>query len=263
MAEGEAAQITVEGLTLEQEYGWYVTLTDSSGNSSTSATALFTTQTTEPKLDSNVKIFHSLNLASDIAINYAVKVSDLTQYNSYYMECVLPVYEGNTFVGTEVVTLQPELRGSYYYFVLDGLTSLEMNNMVEATLHMRKGGKTMSLESKVIVRFVMNATNYTGDLSKLSLRVSFVNISGETETVTLTNCELFNAARNYYVFDFDGLLSAEMRSVMRAAVYEGDTQLSPTLVYSIDTYGTNTTGALRTLVQAMVAYGDSANAFFS
>ncbi len=357
VTEGEPASVCPEGLTPDQEYGWYVTLTDSSGNSSTSATSLFTYRSTEPELDSNVKIFHSLNLASDIAINYAVKPADLAEYDSYYMECVLPVYEGNEFVGTETMILRPELRGGYYYFVLDGLISLEMNNMVDATLHMTKdgreyisnvdsfsvatyaysqlnsasapvtlkalsanllrygakaqlwkgyrtdaladsamseahmaylqdldsvefgnnnriltdisnpvitwAGKTMSLESKIVVRFVMNTTNYKGNLDDLSLRITFVNINGETETVTLTDYEVYSASRNYYAFDFDGLLSAEMRCVLNAAVYEGDTQLSPTMVYSIDTYGASTTGTLRTLVQAMVAYGDSAKAFFS
>ncbi len=315
------------------------------------------TEAVGPKLDESIVIYHSLNLASDIAINYAVKTTALAEYDSYYMECVLPVYQGNDLVGTEIVTLRPETQGSYEYFILNGLVSFEMNNMVEATLHMTKDGKeyisnvdrysiatyayaqlnnpsatevlrtlsanllrygakaqlwkayrtdalvdgamteahqaylndldsvefgnnnevlkdveipmidwvgkTMSLESKVIVRFVMNTSNYMGDLKDLSLRISFVNIDGETETVTLTDCEAYNAERNYYAFDFDGLLSAEMRSVMSAAVYEGDLQLSPTLVYSIDTYGASTTGSLRTLVQAMLAYGDSANAFFT
>jgi hypothetical protein len=100
-------------------------------------------------------------------------------------------------------------------------------------------------------------------LENLSLRVSFVNINGETETATLTNCVVYNAERNYYAFDFDGLLSAELRCVLNAAVYEGDTQLSPTMVYSVDTYGTSTTGDLRTLVQGMIAYGDSAKDFFA
>ena len=357
VTEGEPASIRPEGLTPDREYGWYVTLTDSSGNRTTSATSLFTCKSTEPELDSNVKIYHSLNLASDIAINYAVKPADLAKYDSYYMECILPVYEGNEFVGTETLILQPELRSGYYYFVLDGLISLEMNNMVDATLHMTKdgreyisnvdsfsiatyaysqlnnasapealkalsanllrygakaqlwkgyrtdaladsamteahmaylsdldsvefgnnnqiltditnpvitwAGKTMSLESKIVVRFVMNTTNYTGDLDDLSLRITFVNINGETETVTLTEHKVYNASRNFYAFDFDGLLSAEMRCVLNVAVYQGNTQLSPTMVYSIDTYGASTTGTLRTLVQAMVAYGDSAKAFFS
>jgi hypothetical protein len=314
------------------------------------------TEPVGPALDESIVMYHSLNLASDIAINYAVKTTALEDYDSYYLECVLPVYQGNEQVGTETVTLQPELQGNYYYFVLNELVAFEMNNTVEAVLHMTKDGreyvsngdsysiatyayaqldnpaatedlkilsanllrygakaqiwkkyrtealadaqmtdsqkallqdleavefgnnneilsdveiplidwvgKTMSLESKVVVRFVMNASNYMGDLDALSLRVSFVNIDGETETVTLTESTVYNEERHYYAFDFDGLLSAEMRSVMHVAVCEGDMQLSPTMVYSIDTYGVSTSGALRTLVQAMLAYGDSAKAFF-
>ena len=125
------------------------------------------------------------------------------------------------------------------------------------------GGKALRLDSKIVVRFVMNTTNYTGDLKNLSLHISFVNMKGEKETVVLTEHTVYDASRNFHVFDFDGLLSAEMRSVLRAAVYEGDTQLSPTMEYSIDTYGKGKTGMLLIVTQAMVAYGDSAKAFFS
>lgn len=304
-----------------------------------------------------VELKHSLNLASDIAINYVVESTILDEYDSCYLECAVPIYEGNERIGTEPVTLQPELRGAYYYFVLNGLTALKMNDMIDATLHMSKdgrryvsnvdrysigtyaynqlngkdkpeelkalcanllrygakaqlwkeyrtdaladanmtdahkaylndldsvvfgsnnrtltdiedpvitwGGKALRLDSKIVVRFVMNTTNYTGDLKNLSLHVSFVNIKGEKETVVLTEHTVYDASRNFHVFDFDGLLSAEMRSVLSAAVYEGDTQLSPTMEYSIDTYGKGKTGMLLIVTQAMVAYGDSAKAFFS
>ncbi len=307
--------------------------------------------------DESIKINHSLNLASDISINYVIKSELLAQYDSYYLEVIMPVYKGNTLTGTETVLLQPELRGTNYYFILNGLISLEMNNIVEATLHMGKngrqyvsrvdrysigtyaynqlngenksealkamcanllrygakaqlwkgyrtdalvdanmteahrmylneldgvvfgnnnrrladvqtpvitwGGKALMLDSKIVVRYVFNATNYTGDLSKLSLRVSFVNINGATENVVLTGPVLYDASRSFYSFDFDGLLAAELRTVMSVAVYEGDTQLSETLEYSVDTFGNGKTGTLLTVLQAMVAYSDSAKAFFS
>ncbi len=316
-----------------------------------------TTGVVGPIVDESIKINHSLNLTSDISINFAVKAELLTQYDSYYLECMIPTYEKNALVGSQSMIIQPELRGTYYYFSLDGLTSLQMNDVVEATLHMTKdgieyvstldrysvatyayaqlnkaassdalkemcanllqygakaqlwkgyrtdaladsamteehkgyltdletvvfgqnsaifndvskptvtlAGKALSLDSKVVVRFIMDVTNYTGSLDQLSLRVSYVNINGEKQTVILTEHELYNPAKNYYAFNFDSLLAAELRTVLSVAVYNGETQLSPTMVYSADTYGNGKTGALLTVMQALIAYSDSAKDFFA
>ncbi len=311
----------------------------------------------EPVVDSSFKINHTLNLTSDIAINYAVKVDALADYDSYYMECVAPVYGGNTLVETKTFLLEPELRNGYYYFVLNGLISPEMNNVVEATLHMQKDGKDyvsptdfysiatyaysqlnsatkpealkevcanllqygakaqlwkgyrtdaladsamtdahrayltdpatvtfgnnkkylgdlsdptvsivgtpLRLDSKIVVRYIVDMTRYAGSMEDLSLHVSYVGNDGTAKTVILTGSELYLEERNYYAFHFDGLLAAELRTVMSVAVYEGDTQISETMEYSIDTYGNGKTGTVLTLMQAMIAYGDSAEAFFS
>ena len=53
-----------------------------------------------------------------------------------------------------------------------------------------------------------------------------------------------------------------MFSVVSAQVYEGDTPVSCTLQYSADTYGNNKTGALLQLCKALMAYSDSAKAYF-
>jgi hypothetical protein len=100
-------------------------------------------------------------------------------------------------------------------------------------------------------------------MEDLSLHVSYVGNDGTAKTVILTESELYLEERNYYAFNFDGLLAAELRTVMSVAVYEGDTQISETMEYSIDTYGNGKTGTVLTLMQAMIAYGDSAEAFFS
>ncbi|MBR6826301.1 MAG: hypothetical protein IKM59_07115, partial [Oscillospiraceae bacterium] len=65
-----------------------------------------------------------------------------------------------------------------------------------------------------------------------------------------------------YSFDFDGLLAAELRTVLSAAVYAGDTRLSNTLEYSVDTYCKGKPGTLGTLCQALMAYADSSKAYF-
>ena len=64
------------------------------------------------------------------------------------------------------------------------------------------------------------------------------------------------------IFDFDGILAAERRSVIHMAVYVGETLISKSLLYSADTYGNGKTGALETLCKALFAYSDSAKAYF-
>ena len=70
--------------------------------------------TTELPLDESIEIRHSLNLASDISINYAVVASQLSSYDSFYLECKLPDYEGNSLVGSRTVKVEPVLNSFYY-----------------------------------------------------------------------------------------------------------------------------------------------------
>ena len=71
-----------------------------------------------PEVDNAIVIRHTLNLASDISINYAVEAKLLSGYDRFYLSCAIANYEGNTFTGTTTVEIQPELNGNYYYFTL-------------------------------------------------------------------------------------------------------------------------------------------------
>ena len=87
-----------------------------------------------------VKISHSLNLASDISINYAVATSSLVGYSDFYLECKVPNYSGNTLVGTTTLVIEPVLNGNYYYFTMDGIIATQMSNVIESTLYAYKDG---------------------------------------------------------------------------------------------------------------------------
>ncbi|MBP3412689.1 MAG: hypothetical protein J6K89_05455, partial [Oscillospiraceae bacterium] len=305
----------------------------------------------------SIKLGHSLNLASDISINYAVTTTALDGYSNYYLECKIPTYEGNTQTGTTTVTIQPVLTGNYYYFTMNGMTAVQMNDIIESTLYATKDGKLyasevdtysvatyayntliksgsteelktlcvdllrygakaqlfkgyrtnaladanltaeqqamltdlesvsfgnvkeeqqdcsnikiawvgrgLDLQSKVTVRFIVKLAGYTGDVSDLSLKINYTDITGKAVTATLDNAILYNPTEGYYAFDFDGLLAAELRSVLSAAVYADGAQVSNTMRYSADTYGNGKEGTLLTLCQALFAYSDSAKAYFT
>ena len=83
------------------------------------------------KIDETISMKHSLNLASDISVNYVILAESLETYDSFYLDCVL-------YSGTRV-TVEPVLNGEYYYFTLSGLTAVDINDVIESTLYMTKG----------------------------------------------------------------------------------------------------------------------------
>ncbi|MBP3413219.1 MAG: hypothetical protein J6K89_08155 [Oscillospiraceae bacterium] len=123
-------------------------------------------------------------------------------------------------------------------------------------------GKSLDLESKVALKFVFDPVNYKGDLSELSLKVSYTDIHGTAKTVILEAPELYNPDRMLYAFTLDALLAAELRTVVSVQIFAGSTPVSCTLQYSPDTYGANKEGALGALCKALFAYSDSAKTYF-
>ena len=310
-----------------------------------------------PETTPEINIYHSLNLADDISVNYMVPVKDLEGYDSFRMEIRIPIYTGNELVGYHIYTPEALEKNGYWYFTLSDLTAIYMNDITEATLYMIKDGrecnshtdfysiaeyaygqlekanasrslktlcadllvygakaqlykgyrtdaladsalteeqraycndlsavvfgnnnivledlenptvlwkgKSLNLDSRVGIRYIIDTASYEGDPSALSLRLTYVDRTGTEQTVTLTDPALYREGTAWYAFDFYGLLASELRTVIDARVYAGDTPLSQTLCYSADTYGNNKTGALADLCRALFAYSDSAKAFFA
>ncbi len=123
-------------------------------------------------------------------------------------------------------------------------------------------GNTLSLDSKVVIGFIFGIEDDAIDPGRLSLRVSYVNCRGKEETLSIEGATLESAEKGYYIFELDALPASEMRAVVSAVIYEGDTRLSETRQYSIDSYGMGKTGILLTLNQALIAYGDTAKDYF-
>ncbi len=309
-----------------------------------------------PTVDEGIKLMHTLELASDISVSYVVTEEQLADYDSYYLECSLPVYEGNVATGTESLELKGALRDGYYYFTLGDLTAVQMGDEILATLYMEKdgefyasstdrysiaayaynqlakegvstelkalcadllvygasaqsfkgyrtdaladaslteeqrgycsdldavtfgsnntvlsdvenapiswAGKVLNLESRVSLKFVMNASGYTGDPESLTLRVSYRNQEGVYCTSFVMGSTPYGM-EGCYAFEFDDLLASELRTVLSVCVMNGSEKLTPTLRYSADTYGNGRTGTLLTLCKALFAYSDSAKAYFA
>ena len=124
-------------------------------------------------------------------------------------------------------------------------------------------GKVRNLGTKVALRFVFDPGEYTGEISELRLGISYTDIDRNLKIVTVGNSELYNETMGFYAFTVDSLLAAELRTVISAQIFLGDTPVSPTLQYSADTYGNNKTGSLLDLCKALFAYSDSARSYFA
>ncbi len=100
-------------------------------------------QIQEPVMEESLKIGHTLNLAGDISVNFAVAKSLLADFDpdSLYLECSLDTYEGSSKTGTKTVKLLPTERGEYYYFVLEGLTAVQMKDRISSVLYGSKAGR--------------------------------------------------------------------------------------------------------------------------
>jgi len=96
-----------------------------------------------PVLENGWKLNHTLNLASDISVNIAVSKSLLSGYDlsTVYVESELDTYNGNNKLGTTKITLKPVEQGSYYYFTLEGLTAVQMNDRIRSVLYGTKNGQ--------------------------------------------------------------------------------------------------------------------------
>ncbi len=123
-------------------------------------------------------------------------------------------------------------------------------------------GKSLDLNSKVTLKFIVETDPVSAPGEDLSMKLTYTNRLGVLREVTVTDVAPYGTGEGWYAFSFDGLLAAELRSVVTAQVYCGDRPVSATLQYSAETYGHNKTGLLGTLCKALFAYSDSAKAYF-
>ena len=100
-------------------------------------------ESVEPTEDSTLKLSHTLNLASDISVNFVVPVTALEGFDmdTVYAECRYYSYVDNEQGEERVVTMEPVLNGKYYYFTLEGLIATQMTTELTTVLYGTKGGQ--------------------------------------------------------------------------------------------------------------------------
>ena len=162
-------------------------------------------ESVETIVDETIQIYHTLNLASDIAITFAVPISALASYDRYYLECAIPQYEGNGLVGYSTVELQPVISGSYYYFTLAGITAVQMNDTVDAVLHMTKGGQKYisKTDSYSVATYAYTTLNGSTNAKMLTLCADLLRYGAEAQsykgyrTNALADADMTDTHRGY------------------------------------------------------------------
>ena len=120
-------------------------------------------------------------------------------------------------------------------------------------------GAALRLTDRVEMKFILNTNSIDG------LTVKFTDSTGDVVYATVAS-DTFErrAAGGYYVY-FDGFDASQMREVVYVTAYNGDTAVSNTIAYSVETYAyakqNSTVSNLGDLVKAMMKYGDAAEAY--
>ena len=110
------------------------------------------------------------------------------------------------------------------------------------------------LDHAITMRFRFTAEN---------IENLIVKIRCDDQEWTISSFEASADKENQYYAYFNGLTARQMRQVVYVTVYEGDTAVSNTITYSMETYACNKQDEPRLgdLVKAMMRYGDSAAAY--
>ncbi len=166
-------------------------------------------------VDPAVTINHALNLASDISVNYAVLYTLLEGYDmdTVYLEVEMDEYTGNAKTGTKVQRLYPELRGNFYYFTLDGINAVQMNNELRAVLYGRKDGRNYcsAVDTYSVAQYAysqMNKTTVVDSLKVLCADLLRYGALAQTFKAYRTDAladQNMTAAQKAYLSDLNGV----------------------------------------------------------
>ncbi len=115
---------------------------------------------------------------------------------------------------------------------------------------------TLVLKNNITVSLKFAAAEE--DIDNLTVKVE---MSGQSYTF---NCsELYKDSNGFYVVEFNSFNADQMSDLITATVYEGETVVSKTLTYSVESYAARHAdeATVGDLVKAMIKYGDSAKAY--
>ncbi len=204
----------------------------------------------EVKIADSLKLSHSLNLQSNIGINYIVPKAALADFDHYAMTCK---------VGEETFYPVGVEKGEYVYFTLDGLTAAQMNDNVRTELLAYKGEEI----------FVSPADDY----SIAAYAFTMMNKEGVSQQIKslCANLLRYGAATQTYLGRTDsGLADEELTAEQREWLRDPETvtfgnnfavledMAEPAVTWFGKTLALDSTVAVKLVVDATAYAGDPA-----
>ena len=189
---------------------------------------------------------------------YRTIFSDLLVYGSNAQ--VYSSYKTDALVTDLAAAMLAELGNSALCLTPSTFTTMGSENdkqLISGTADSRVNlnGVTLVLGSKIVVRYIVTCT----DLDAFTYNI---NVAGKDYTFTGDDLELYDASRNRYYLYFDNLSANQLDEVITLSIWEGDTQVSRSLEYSVYTYIYKnqdvTDTRVRDMVRAIFNYGESA-----
>lgn len=164
-------------------------------------------------------------------------------------------YKTDSLVNVNL-TEEQKAWGTSMERTLETVQNLEYKTIDNPSVQWKGGG--LNLQKSVGMRFKISADNIE------TLTVKVTNDIGEETIITSDAFEVTDGG--YYVF-FEGLNAGQMSDVVYLTVYDGETAVSNTIRYSIESYAYSKQNSndvkLSELVKAMIKYGDSAKAYIN
>jgi hypothetical protein len=155
---------------------------------------------------------------------------------------------------TSLLTPGTNLTPSTFPSELDESINV-MRSSGEKDARVRFKSATLDLGAKVVVRYTVECTD-------ISLFTYKLEVSGREYTYTGEDLVPTGTA-NVYTLDFDNVRASELGEVITATVWEGDTQVSTTIEYSVYTYiyrnynKEGQTEATANLLKSIYNYGEA------
>ena len=162
-----------------------------------------------------------------------------------------------------------ELTDAQKAYATQTVPALTDNRAVSGTANgLELKGITLLMQEKIAIKYYFTHKNYTGKMSDLTMKVTYVDSNGQTQTCEITG-DKFTTNGDSYAVVFDELNPTQLHTVCTAEVFDKDgKKVSQTVTYSAESYAArkladgNTNEKFAKLLREMMKYGDSSAKYF-
>ena len=173
-------------------------------------------------------------------------------------------YRETSMVNEDLTSAQRELStGTYAALQNNEATVKELENKTISAIK-----KNVNFGNRIEPIFAMDLSNYP-DRSNITLHVEYTDYKGQAQEINISgDTFVYNSSISMYYGAVSTLNAAELRKVLEVKVLYNGVEVSDTIAYSIETYvckklASSSDEAFKNLLQELMVYGDSSEAYFN